>query len=256
MHPWGFGKSVLKNLHLPTWEEDAANSVEIANLQLDLPKVTLRKNNNNIRGPIQTEIAVKTLEPLVCLIESVKNGDAISSGTGTLIGPEGLVLTCAHVLNSPTINVRLSTGKNKRIYEGEIVFVNEKCDVALIRAKGMSNSEWATIRLQAGAAKGERILAIGNPAIDETTLNLGGASAGIVSNPKVSTFGQEELIADITVASGSSGGPLFSLENGDLVGVVLAVTQPGIKVEGVSSSGSYCLAAPADMLGKWLGLQY
>src|SRR5208337_528271 len=220
------------------------------------PKVTLRVKKNNTQGPIQTETAVKSFEPFVCLIESVKNGETISSGTGTLVGPGGLVLTCAHVLNSPTINVKLSTGKSRGSYEGEIVFVNEKCDVALIRAKKLSNTDWATLRLNTSALKGERIIAIGNPAIDQETLNLGGASAGIVSNPKISVFGQDELIADITVASGSSGGPLFSLDNGDLIGVVLAVTQPGIRVEGVSSSGSYCLAAPADMLGKWLGLQY
>lgn len=126
----------------------------------------------------------------------------------------------------------------------------------MIRAKGLSNGDWATVRLDSSATKGEGIIAIGNPAIDQATLNVGGASAGIVSNPQVTTFGQEELIADITVASGSSGGPIFSLDNGDLIGIVQAVTQPGINVGGVSSSGSFCLAAPADMLGQWLGLRY
>ena len=89
--------------------------------------------------------------------------------------------------------------------------MNEKCDVAVLRAKKLANSEWASVRLNTSTNKGERIIAIGNPAIDQATINLGGVSIGVVSNPKVAAFGQDELVADITVASGSSGGPLLTL---------------------------------------------
>jgi hypothetical protein len=256
MYPWGFSKSFLQRLTLPTWEKESLGLVSVAQLQLSFPKIELAVSKAKTKGPLSAEAAAKALAPFVCMTKSMREGQVVSSGSGTLIGPNGLTLTCAHVLNAPDVEIDFSTGEYQGNYQADVVFVNEKSDVAILRAKKLANAQWATIRLQSASKKGERIIAIGNPAIDQATINLGGVSTGIVSNPKVEAFGQEELVADITVASGSSGGPLFSLENGDLVGVVLAVTRPGLDVEGVSSSGSYCLAAPADMLDKWLGLRY
>ena len=256
MHPWGFDRSSLQQLSLSSWEKESLGLVSVAQLQLSLPKIELTAGKTKTTKSLSAEAAAKSLEPFVCQIKSIKDGEAISSGSGAVIGSNGLILTCAHVLNSPDIEIDFSAGKYRGTYQGDVVFVNEKCDVAVLRAKKLANSEWASVRLNTSTNKGERIIAIGNPAIDQATINLGGVSIGVVSNPKVAAFGQDELVADITVASGSSGGPLFSLENGELVGIVLAVTRPGLNVEGVSSSGSYCLAAPADMLGKWLGLQY
>ena len=44
--------------------------------------------------------------------------------------------------------------------------MNEKCDVAVLRAKKLANSEWASVRLNTSTYKGERIIAISRPAID------------------------------------------------------------------------------------------
>ncbi len=256
MHPWGFSKSSVQRPDLPAWEKDALALVSVAQLQLNLPKIELVAGRAKLKGPLSPEAAAKALGPFVCLIKSIKDRQVVSTGSGTVIGPNGLVLTCAHILNAPDIEIDLSEGRYQGSYQSDIVFVNEKSDVAVLRAKRLANNEWASVRLKGGTVKGERIIAIGNPAIGQEALNVGGVSTGVVSNPKVAAFGRDQLVGDITVASGSSGGPLFSLDSGELVGIVQAVTRPGLDVEGVSSSGSYCLAAPADMLPKWLGLQY
>ena len=256
LHPWGVGHGVVVASDLPQWAKNSVQAVRIADLSLDLPKLDLSESKLKTVGPLQTEKAVDTFEPIVPMIESLSDDRTVSIGTGTLIGPEGLILTCAHVLNSQKIIVEFAVGPNQGKYDTVIVFSNERRDVALIRAKNLSNMYWAHVRLTGDSIRGERILAIGNPAINESTVSIGGASLGIVSNPTITLFGQDHLVADITVASGSSGGPLFSLKDGELIGVVQAVTTPGIKEEGVSSSGSYCLAAPANELGNWLGLRY
>jgi S1-C subfamily serine protease len=88
--------------------------------------------------------------------------------------------------------------------------------------------------------------------------NRGGVSAGVVSNPELEQRGSKYLAADISVASGSSGGPLFSLKDGALIGVVqLVATAPGFseRGRGVDATGFLALAAPSQKLGEWLGLQ-
>ena len=246
MHPWGFSKSLLQHLTLTILEKESLGLVSAAQLQLSLPKIELTVSKAKTKGPRSAETAANALAPFVCMTKSMREGEVVSNGSGTLIGPNGLTLTCAHVLNAPDVELDFSTGAYQGNYQADVVFVNEKSDVAILRAQKLANAGWATIGLQSASKKGERIIAIGNPAIDQGTINLGGVSTGIVSNLKVEAFGQEELVADITVASGSSGGLLFSLENGDLVGVVLAVTRPGLDVEGVSSSGSFSEGCESD----------
>ena len=141
-------------------------------------------------------------------------------------------------------------------YPARTVFINEKMDVAVIKATGLNPKKWANVRLGQDTKKGESIVAIGNPALSGGYINVGGATAGIISNPLLQDDGRSRLICDITIASGSSGGPIFSMATGEVVGVVQAVTQMGINETGVSSSGYFAMAAPSQMLGEWLGLQY
>jgi S1-C subfamily serine protease len=94
--------------------------------------------------------------------------------------------------------------------------------------------------------------------MDVGGVNLGGVSRGIVSSPSVERGKDRYLTADISIASGSSGGPLFSLKDGCLVGVVQAVaTAPGFprNENQVAATGFLCLAAGAQSLREWLGLE-
>lgn len=183
--------------------------------------------------------------------------ESASTGTGALIGA-GLVLTCAHVLTASELQVSFARGPWQGNYDAEVVFVNAQRDVALLRARGLSNDRWVNLRLGSQATAGEPILAIGNPSMDVGGTNLGGVASGIVSNPMLERNDTHYLSADVSVASGSSGGPLFSLKDGALVGVVqLVATSPGLGKDeaSISSTGYLALAAPASLLGKWLGLK-
>jgi hypothetical protein len=63
-----------------------------------------------------------------------------------------------------------------------------------------------------------------------------------------------DLVADITIASGSSGGPLVSRRTGKIVGVVTVVT-PSVSKD-FATSGYWAVAAPSSELVKWLGVAY
>jgi S1-C subfamily serine protease len=143
-------------------------------------------------------------------------------------------------------------------YNLDILFVNDSQDVAIARAKGVRSDKWASLRLKEGSVKGEKIVAIGNPGLPTQVMSHGSVSLGIISNPfVVMRTGQERTVCDITVAQGSSGGPVISLETGEVLGVVTHIIEAGIKPElEVSTSGYLCLAAPSVKLGEWLGLCY
>jgi S1-C subfamily serine protease len=89
--------------------------------------------------------------------------------------------------------------------------------------------------------------------------NIGGVATGIVSNPMLERRESRYLSADVAVASGSSGGPIFSLKDASVIGVVqMVATVPGLGKDqlSVSSTGYLCLAAPASLLRDWLGLLF
>jgi hypothetical protein len=255
LHPWGFRPSLSNYLQVAAWAKKSIGEVAFKTSESLPPSIRIPAKGSAVAKSRSVEGAAKELEQFVCLISSVSNGNQIDSGTGSLVGPNGLVLTASHVLLTPEIKIVFSSGKYKGSYNATPLFVNRSRDVAVLQIRGLKNDSWVRTRLQKPSTKGEGILAIGNPSILGEAINVGGVSAGVVSNPEVEVFGQPQLICDITIASGSSGGPVFSLESGELIGVVLAVAAPGLQEKGVSSSGYYCLAAPSSELGKWLGFQ-
>jgi hypothetical protein len=257
-HPWGMNPALTMRLELAEWVCETARGFRLARIRPSPNEQQLTDCSDVIAGPLNPESASEQLGPLVCRTISSKEGAGLSHGSGVLIGPNGLVLTCAHVLSGPMLEIEFSNGPYMGRRPGSVVFVNRARDVALLRVDSLANERWASVRLDAPPRPGEPIVAIGNPELEIGGTNIGGISAGIVSNPSVELFNSSYLAADITVSSGSSGGPLFSLSDGAVIGVIQAVgTSPGLKSETkeVSSSGYTCLAASGDRLREWLGLR-
>ena len=127
--------------------------------------------------------------------------------------------------------------------------------MAIIKAENLVANNWLPIRLAEPAKIGEEIVTIGNPTIEGHTVNTA-VSKGIVSQLKLDSYDTPILVADITVSSGSSGGPLISTNTMEILGVVVSVARPGLNKEGTSSSGYWCLTAPAVYFDDWLGIEY
>jgi S1-C subfamily serine protease len=144
-----------------------------------------------------------------------------------------------------------------RKHIAKLVFVNDTHDVALLRLTDYRSDRWFEIALSENAAAGEPVVALGNPSIGGGRTAPGAISNGIVAKPydPSRSDGLVDLVADIAVASGSSGGPLVSRRTGKIVGVVTAVVSPSIS-EDFATSGFWAVAAPSGELGRWLGLTY
>jgi serine protease Do len=139
--------------------------------------------------------------------------DVQSLGSGFIISDDGYVMTAAHVVENATeIIVRLT---NRREYEAEIIGLDKRSDVALLKIDG---SKLPTVRMgdPSKLKVGEWVLAIGSPFGFENS-----ATAGIVS-AKGRSLPNETYVpfiqTDVAINPGNSGGPLFNLD-GEVVGI-------------------------------------
>lgn len=142
---------------------------------------------------------------------------ARSLGSGVIVDPAGIVITCAHVVeNADKILIRLS---DNREFEGEIIIKDKLNDLAAIRLKGVRpDSPLPTIALETKDIEvGDIILAIGNPfGVGQTVTN------GIISAIARNVRGRMLIQTDASINPGNSGGALVSMD-GNLIGIPNAI---------------------------------
>lgn len=142
---------------------------------------------------------------------------AKSLGSGVIVDPSGIVVTCAHVVeNSNKIMVKLA---DNREYEGEVIVKDTQNDLAAIRLRNVpSNLPLPAIALETHNVEvGDLILAIGNPfGVGQTVTN------GIISAIARNVRGRMLIQTDAPINPGNSGGALISMQ-GKLVGIPNAI---------------------------------
>lgn len=257
LHPWGADSDAARGNGVPDWAIQALSAIKLPEYRPKPPETVLLTPRERPRTPLDAKAAAQWYAGLIGEIFARSKGEGRSISSGAIISPDGLVLTCAHGIEGEELRVEFAGGPLKGSYPAEVVFVNDDYDVALIRVKGLTSKRWLEIRLDGNIVKGEDIVAIGNPSMPGGSQSVEAISKGIVSNSESDISGLPRIVADITVASGSSGGPLISLTDGKIVGVVIAVAgaelahSPGHR----AASGTVCLAAPSSRLTDWLGVR-
>jgi serine protease Do len=161
----------------------------------------------------QTSIEVyRVASPAVVNIDAGRG-----SGSGSLVSPEGLVLTNEHVIRGARGGqVIVSTTAGKR-YPGQVIAVDRQNDLALIRLN--TTDRFPSVRLANpnDIQVGQRVFAIGSP------FGLSGTfTTGILS--RIGRNG--DLQTDAALNPGNSGGPLLN-SRGELIGVNKAILSPG-----------------------------
>lgn len=139
-----------------------------------------------------------------------------SSGSGSIISEEGLVLTNEHVIrraNRGIVNVITAEGKT---YSGRVITTDRLNDLALIQLQ--TQDRLPTLRLADASSiqVGQQVYAIGNPFGFSGTLTIGTLSR-IAENGDLQT--------DAALNPGNSGGPLLN-SRGEIIGVNKAIYTP------------------------------
>ncbi len=164
---------------------------------------------------------------------------AAGSGSGFIIGEEGLIVTNHHVIqHADRVTVTLNDGQE---LQAEIVGADEDTDLALLQVDAGQPLPVAKFADAEGVRVGDAVIAIGNP------FGLGGTvTAGIVS-AKAREIGagryDDFLQIDAPINRGNSGGPTFNL-NGEVIGVNTAIHSPTGGNVGIG------FAIPSDLTQK------
>ena len=146
-----------------------------------------------------------------------------STGSGSIITPEGLVITNEHVIrDAKNGNVRIINTEGKT-YNAQVLTVDRKNDLALVRI--LSSDRFPTLKFadRDSILVGQKVFAIGSPFGLSGTL-----TTGILS--RVAQSG--DLQTDARLNPGNSGGPLLN-SRGEIIGVNKAILSP----DGRSNSG-------------------
>lgn len=175
------------------------------------PEPTAPTQTQGLRRCTREDAAMpKQAKKVIASTVMVESGSSV--GAGTIISPDGFVLTAAHVLQTGEgITLQLPDGKK---YPAKEIRRSEHRDVALLYAADLKDQSCMPLR-KTPAETGESIYAIGSPLGRELSFSI---SRGIVSGMRT-LDGVSLLQTDASVNPGNSGGPLVD-EKGNFLGIV------------------------------------
>jgi hypothetical protein len=255
LHPWSINPGSARTI--PDWVRRTLGRIDLPDLAPQAPQTVIRTPpGGRSTVPQSVEELSERVRRTTVLLRSSTGQQTASTSSGALIGPQGLILTSAHGLTGRVTTAEIFINGTNHSFPVQTVFINHRYDVALLRAVGLDNHEWLPVRIQGTTEPGEAIVAVGNPSLPDGSFVRSAVSNGRVAAPLDTHWDVPRLVADVTIASGSSGGPLVSQRDGSIVGVVVAIASPefGNIETGRSASGMFVLAAPATYLSDWLGL--
>lgn len=137
-----------------------------------------------------------------------------STGSGSIISSNGLVLTNAHVVRGDR-TVTIILPDRKQLSGDVVAFGADGLDLAVVKLKGQKNLPTIRVGASGSVLVGQRVFAIGNPF---------GQFAGSLTTGIISRIDREKglIQTDAAINPGFSGGPLLNTK-GELIGVNTAI---------------------------------
>lgn len=125
-------------------------------------------------------------------------------GSGFVLGPDGFVVTAAHVVPESSATVKLRDGRE---FPATVIRVDRRIDIALLRLGLPEGTVMPCLPVKLDPiAVGADVYAIGSPASRDLSFSL---ARGIVSGVRL-LQGVQYLQTDAAVSPGNSGGPLVT----------------------------------------------
>jgi S1-C subfamily serine protease len=165
------------------------------------------------------------------------------SGSGSIIDPEGHILTNYHVVQGASqLEVQIENEK----YPARVIGTDADNDLAIIIVNA-PRDRLTTVPLgtSTGLQVGQKVLAIGNPFGLQRTLTTGIIS-GLerpVQSPKTGRTMEGAIQTDASINPGNSGGPLLNAR-GEMIGINTAIISPSGGSVGIG------FAVPVDTAKK------
>jgi S1-C subfamily serine protease len=178
-----------------------------------------------------SQIAAQTDPGLVDIYTTLGYQHARAAGTGMVLTSSGEVLTNNHVINGATSITARDIG-NGHTYQAKVVGYDHGHDVAVLQLQGASGLKTVTLGDSASAARGQKVVALGNalgkggtPAV--ATGHIASLGASITASDEGA--GTSEQLTGLIhhnagIQPGDSGGPLVNTA-GQVIGINTAASQ-------------------------------
>lgn len=188
------------------------------------------------------QININVYEKITPAIVSIdaQLDDGVSSGTGCVITPHGVILTSSHVIdNSSDIDVTTYSGK---VYKAKVLSIlGKNNDLALLKIEPKENLSTIKLGSSEEIKVGQKVLAIGNPFGFSGTL-----TQGIVSRID---YTKNKIQTDAAINPGNSGGPLLN-SAGEVIGISQSIYNP----DNNKSNIGIGFAVPVDSVKEFIDL--
>lgn len=158
------------------------------------------------------QAAAQALPKAVMIMSAGEGGTFL--GSGVFISSKGHILTCGHLFHpgeTPVVTVTLHNGES---YSAEVLAVDHRRDLGLVKIEPRSSVSFAAVADPRGLRVGQSVFAIGYPlGLDFSVCH------GIISAlNRDFQFAYNVTQSDAMINPGNSGGPLFNMK-GELVGI-------------------------------------
>ncbi|XAR52620.1 Peptidase Do [Bertholletia excelsa] len=149
-----------------------------------------------------------------------------STGSGTIIGSDGTILTCAHLVANSRGRRITSEGKadvtlqDGRTFVGSVVNADLHSDIAIVKIQSATPLPAAKLGSSHKLRPGDPVAAMGCPHSLHNTITAGIVSCLHRKSCEIGLGGmlREYIQIDCAINPGNSGGPLVNLD-GEVVGV-------------------------------------
>jgi serine protease Do len=211
-------------LALLPWSAGAAEPYTAAQRARVTPVVDVVRQNRDAVVNVSATQFVQTRDPWFSFF-NMPGGEhrtkSSSLGSGTVIHPDGYVLTNAHVVNHANeLKVTFADGSS---LPGEVIASLSENDLAIIRVHPQHPLHAIRLGRSNDLMQGETVVAIGNPLGLKHTVTSGIVSAlGRDLRESESVIFHDVIQTDAAINPGNSGGPLLNIL-GELIGVTTAI---------------------------------
>lgn len=163
-----------------------------------------------------TEVTRKAM-PAVVSIVSFANGKPFGTGSGFIVGSDGIVVTNHHVIKSGDAAIVI-TKKGERYEVKGVIDYDIAKDFAILKIAAF-DLPTVTLGNSNNLQVGEGVSTIGDPVDEGGNMYPATVATGIVSGPQREEEGSTWIQTTTPVTHGHSGGPLLN-RRGEVIGIV------------------------------------
>lgn len=161
-------------------------------------------------------------------VRVIQEDEEETSGSGFVITPDGKFITCYHVIeNAASMDIRFDRDLSKW-YPAEFLDGDREADIAILQIMADKLPYTLIAEHKKETRLGENVGLLGYP-LGESLGSRVTYTTGVISSIRDGKGGAAVFQIDANAYPGSSGGPLFSLTDGRVVGIL----QGGINRENV-----------------------